>query len=86
MERAAGAVCVVPAQRIQVLYIRAVSRVLRRHCESMRLPAYGCLGEQQANGNCASFAICALDGCVLYADLSLRQRLIVSLARSHAYH
>ena len=48
MERAASALCVVPAQCTQVLRISFASCVMRSRWESTRLPVYGCLVVQQA--------------------------------------
>ena len=66
MERAASALCVVPAQCGQVLRICFVSCGMRSGCEFTRLAAYGCLGQQQAEGSSASVGECECNGCVVW--------------------
>ena len=65
MERAACALCVVPAQRSQVLCMRPQLHVMRSRCEFTRLAVYVCLGEQQAKGSSASVGECECDGRVV---------------------
>ena len=64
MEHAAGALCVVLAQCRQVRC--GLSRVMRSGCEFTRLAAYGCLGQQQAEGSSASVGECECNGCVVW--------------------
>ena len=66
MERAASALCVVPAQSRQMLCIRFASCVMHSGCVFTRVPVYGCLGEQQAKGSSASVGECECDGCVVW--------------------
>ena len=66
MERAASALCVVPAQSRQVRRICVASCVMRTRFEFTRLRFYGCLKEQQANGSSASFGECECNGCVVW--------------------
>ena len=58
MERAACALCGIPAQCPQVLCMRPQLHVMRSRCGSTRLAVYGCLGEQQAKGSSASIGEC----------------------------
>ena len=84
MESAASALCMEPGQRLQVRRVTAQLRVVRCHCEPTRLPTYRCSGKQQANGRYASFAECALDGCVkLHSERHARsQQLTACVARN----
>ena len=66
MERAACALCVVPAQCPQVLRMCPQLHVMRSRCGSTRLAFYGCLGEQQAKGNSASVGECECYACVVW--------------------
>ena len=66
MERAACALCGVPAQCGQVLCMCPQLHVMRSRCGSTRLAVYGCLGEQQAKGNSASVGECECYGCVVW--------------------
>ena len=66
MERAASALCGIPAQCPQVLCMRSQLHVMRSRCGSTRLAVYGCLGEQQAKGNSASVGECECYACVVW--------------------
>ena len=66
MERAACALCGIPAHCPQVLCMRPQLHVMRSHCGSTRLAAYGCLEEQQAKGSSASVGECECNGYVVW--------------------
>ena len=66
MERAASALCVVPAQCGQVLGIFFVSCVMRSGCVFTRLPVYGCIEEKHAKGSSASVGECECNGWVVW--------------------
>ena len=66
MERAASALCGIPAQCPQVLCMRSQLHVMRSRCGSTRLAVYGCLGEQQAKASSGSVGECECDGYVAW--------------------
>ena len=66
MERAACALCGIPAHCPQVVRMRPQLHVMRNRCGSTRLAVYGCLEEQQAKGNSASVGECECNGHVAW--------------------
>ena len=66
MERAACALCGIPAHCPQVLCMRPQLHVMRNRCGSTRLAVYGCLGEQQAKASSGSVGECGCYACVVW--------------------